>query len=278
MNLHNKTALVTGAASGIGRGIALALARRGCHLALADIDAGGLAETGGQVAQYPVRRSLHQLDVCDRAAIAALPAEVLRHHGQIDIIVNNAGIAAGGTFLQVDEKVFDRVLEVNFHAPVRITRCFLPLLLQRPEARIVNISSIYGLISPIEQTAYSSSKFALRGFSNALRHELEGGPVGVTVVHPGGVATNIARNAVLPPGASEADVRQRQALMEKLLRLPPEKAGELIARGIERNRARILVGSDARALALLERIAPVHYWKLLRRIAGRALLKSKTNS
>ena len=197
MNLHQCVAVVTGAGSGIGRGLALALARRGCHLALADVNTAGLAETAALLAPHGVRVSQHPLDVTDRAAVAALPDEVLGIHGQVDLLFNNAGVAVGGLFSQVSEKDFDWLMEINFHAVVRMTRAFLPLLRERPAARVVNISSLFGLIAPAGQTAYSASKFAVRGFSNALAHELalEGSSVGVTVAHPGGVATSIARNA-----------------------------------------------------------------------------------
>jgi short-subunit dehydrogenase len=150
-----------------------------------------------------------------------------------------------------------------------MTRAFLPHLRESDDARIVNVSSIYGIISPPGQSAYSASKFAVRGFSNALRHELEGTTVGVSVVHPGGVATAIARNARAPKDAPRHEIERGRAIAERLLRMPPERAGEIVVRGIERRRARILVGSDARIVALLERLSPIHYWKLLKKATGR---------
>ena len=264
MNVTGKTAFITGAGSGIGRAVACSLARRGCHLALADINPTSLKETAAMTYMQGVRVSEHVLDVRNRNAINELPAAIKDTHGGIDILVNNAGIAAGGTFLQVSEETFDRVIDINFHAVVRITRVFLPYLKESKEARIVNISSVYGLISPIGQTAYSASKFAVRGFSNALRHELEQGPVGVTVVHPGGIATNIAQNAAMPYEETEEQIRQRLTLSKKLLSMPPEKAGEIIVKGIERNKARVMVGTDARMIALFERLIPVHYWKVMK--------------
>ena len=267
MNVTSKTAFITGAGSGIGRGIACSLARRGCNLALADINPSSLKETAASLRAPGLRVSEHLLDVRNRDAIHALPATIIAMHGAINILVNNAGIAAGGTFEQVSEEVFDRVIDVNFLAVVRITRAFLPYLHESGEARIVNISSVYGLISPAGQTAYAASKFAVRGFSNALRHELENGPVSVAVVHPGGIATNIALNAAWPHGTTDAEIRQQLALSSKLLRMPPEKAGEIIVEGIVHNKQRIIVGTDARLITLLERLMPVHYWKVLNRIA-----------
>jgi NADP-dependent 3-hydroxy acid dehydrogenase YdfG len=269
MNLTNKVAVITGAASGIGRATALAMARRGCHLALADIDESAVQDTARAAQALGVRATAHRLDVADRDAVRTFPDEVKAAHQQVDLLMNNAGVALGGTFEQVSEADFDWLMEINFHGVVRMTRAFLPLLHRSDEARVVNVSSIYGIITPPGQAAYSASKFAVRGFSNVLRHELEGSTVGVSVVHPGGVATSIARNARIPAGAPGDDVERGRKNMEKLLRMPPEQAGEIIVRGIEKRRARILVGSDAKAAALLERLAPVGYWNLLKKAIKR---------
>src|SRR5580692_6744317 len=265
MNLKDRVTVITGAGSGIGRAIALCIARRGGHLALADIDETGLSQTRAQAAAVGVRVSGHRLDVANRAAVAALPAEVLAVHGRVDLLINNAGVALGGNFDLLSEADFDWLMEINFHAVVRMTRAFLPLLRASDDARIVNISSVFGLISPPGQSAYSASKFAVRGFSNALRHELSGTRVGVSVVHPGGVATAIARNARASAGTSAEEKRRRLALAEKLLRLAPETAAQIIVRGIEKRRARILVGRDAVFIALIERLFPVKYWNVLGR-------------
>lgn len=271
MILRNRTAVVTGAASGIGRAVAISLARRGCHLALADINEGPLAETAKLAGSPNLRISCHRLDVVDRKAVAAFPAEVMAAHGRVDILVNNAGVALGGTFEQVSESDFEWLFEINFWGVVRMTRAFLPHLRVSGDARIVNLSSVYGLISPPGQTAYSASKFAVRGFSNSLRHELEGSKIGVTVVHPGGIATSIARNARVPKGVMSPEERERRVVAtEKLLKMPPAMAGEIIVKGIERRKARVLVGRDAKIVAILERLAPVSYWKIRRRSSPRA--------
>ena len=269
MNVTNRVAVITGAGSGIGRATALALARRRCHLALADIQAEGLKETAWMLGAQGVRVTTHVLDVADREAVRALPEEVQAAHGRVDILMNNAGVALGGTFEQVSEADFEWLMDINFNGVVRMTRAFLPHLRRSDDARVVNVSSIYGIVSPPGQSAYSASKFAVRGFSNALRHELEGSTVGVSVVHPGGVATSIARNARVPLDTPPDEIERGRKIAQKLLRLPPETAGEIIARGIERGDARILVGSDAKAVSILERIAPVSYWRYLKKATSR---------
>jgi len=269
LNLNNRVAVITGAGGGIGRATALAMASRGCHLALADIDEAAVHATAREAQGLGVRATAHHLDVADRDAVRAFPQQVDALHKRVDLLMNNAGVALGGTFEQVAEDDFDWLMEINFHAVVRLTRAFLPQLHRGDDGRIVNVSSIYGIITPPGQAAYAASKFAVRGFSNVLRHELEGSKVGVSVVHPGGVATSIAKNARIPAGAPPDEVERGRKSMEKLLRLTPAEAGEIIVRGIEKRQARILVGSDARAAALLERLAPVGYWNLLKKAMKR---------
>ena len=269
LKLAGRTAVVTGAAGGIGRGIALALARRGCHVALADIDEAALARTTAEIAGQESARSLrvshYRLDVANRAAVAALPAQMMAAHGAVDILVNNAGVALGGTFLESAETDFDWLLGINFWGVVQMTRAFLPLLSNSEEARIVNVSSLFGLIAPPGQTAYAASKFAVRGFSESLRHELADTRIGVTVVHPGGIATSIAKNARMPASLSDDEAAKRRTFFDSFLTMPPETAGEIIVRGVERRKARILVGSDAKYAELVERLMPVNYWKWLGR-------------
>jgi NAD(P)-dependent dehydrogenase (short-subunit alcohol dehydrogenase family) len=269
LKLKGRTAVITGAAGGIGRAIALSLARRGCHLALADIDDAGLARTAAEIRgnqdqdQANLRISRHHLDVSDRAAVSALPAQVTAEHSGVDVLVNNAGVALGGTFLEVAESDFDWLFGINFWGIVQMTRAFLPLLQKSEEARLVNISSLFGLIAPPGQTAYCASKFAVRGFSEALRHELAGTGIGVTVVHPGGVATSIAKNARLPSSLSEEELAKRRKFFDSVLTMPPEIAGEIIVRGVENRKPRVLVGRDAKYAALVERLMPVTYWNWL---------------
>lgn len=262
MRLQSRTAVITGAASGIGRALAVSLARRGCHLALADLDEAGMASTAQLADAGQVRISCHRLDVADAGAVAAFPALARAAHSSVDLLFNNAGVALGGTFETLNDADFEWLFGINFRGVVRMTRAFLPLLKASDEARLVNLSSVFGLIAPPGQTAYAASKFAVRGFSEALRHELKGTRVGVTVVHPGGVATAIAENARRPAGTPPEELEQQRAAAQRALRMPPEIAGEIIVRGVERRKARVLVGLDAQLIALIERLAPVAHGKL----------------
>ena len=275
--LRGGVAVITGAASGIGAALAVDLARRGMHLALVDLDAAGLEATAAQARTAGVTVSTHAMDVADHAAVAALPAAVLAAHAHVTVLVNNAGVALGGLFEQVDAEDFDWLMDINFGATVRLTRAFLPLLARESAAQLVNVSSIFGIIAPPAQTAYSASKFAVRGFSESLRHELEmaGSPVGVTIVHPGGVRTSISENARLAKGLDAADVARERANWRSLLALAPEKAAEIIAVAIERREPRVLVGRDAKAAALVQRLFPVTYWKHVARDIARRV-KRKT--
>lgn len=265
MNLENRTAVVTGAASGIGRALAGALARRGCHLALADINVPGLEQTVGLVATPGLRVSCHRLDVAYAEAVADFPRVVLANHPGVDLLFNNAGVALGGTFEQVSDDEFEWLFGINFRGMVRMTRAFLPLLKASDDARLIYLSSVFGLIGTPGQTAYTASKFTIRGFAESLRHELEGSRIGVTVVHPGGVATSIAANARTPAvvSFSREEMERENEAWRKALRLPPEEAAETILRGVENRRSRLLVGNDAKVIDWAARLAPVSYWKLL---------------
>ena len=264
---RNGVAVITGAASGIGAALALQLAARGCHLALVDHNPAGLNHTVAAARKLGVQVSSHLQDLADPGAAPALLAAVQAAHGRATLLVNNAGVALGGDFLQVQAEDFDWLMAINFSAVVRLTRAFLPLLALQPAAQIVNVSSIFGIIAPPGQTAYCASKFAVRGFSESLRHELAaaGSPVRVTLVHPGGVRTGIADNARAPTGASAAQVAAAQHAWRQLLRLTPEAAATRMLRGIEQREARVLVGDDAVRAAWVQRLLPVRYWALVAR-------------
>ncbi len=274
--LRGGVAVITGAASGIGAALAVSLARRGMNVALVDLNATGLDATAAKARALGVDVSTHVLDVGDADGCAALPARVIAEHGRVTALVNNAGVAVGGLFEQVAAQDFDWLMNINFGATVRLTRAFLPLLAREPAAQLVNVSSIFGIIAPPGQTAYAASKFAVRGFSESLRHELgmTGSPVGVTIVHPGGVRTSIADNARLAKNLDAADVARERANWRGLLALAPETAAECMARAIERREPRVIVGNDARGAALLQRLFPVSYWKHAARDIARRVKKA----
>ena len=274
--LRGGVAVLTGAASGIGAALAVELARRGMHLALVDVNAAGLETVAARARAAGGTVSTHALDVADHAAVAALPAAVLAAHGRVTVLVNNAGVALGGRFEQVAAEDFDWLMSINFGGTVRLTRAFLPALAREPAAQLVNVSSIFGIIAPPGQTAYAASKFAVRGFSESLRHELEmgGSPIGVTLVHPGGVRTAISNNARLARGLDAGEVAQEQAHWRSLLVMDPAQAAGIIATGIERRSKRVLVGSDAKGAAIVQRLFPVSYWKHVARDLARRIKRN----
>ncbi len=278
--LPNATAVLTGAASGIGAALALQLAARGTHLALVDIAPAGLKTTAEAAraagAGHGVTVTEHVLDLALPDSAAELLAAVQRSHPRVNLLINNAGVALGGTFEQVDQADFDWLLSVNFGAVVRLTRAFLPLLKSATPAQVVNVSSIFGIIAPPGQTAYCAAKFAVRGFSESLRHEFEmaGIDIGVTLVHPGGVRTGIADHSRLPRGVPAADVEAARERWRKLLKMAPEDAAARIVRGIERREWRVLVGEDAVRAAWLQRLFPVRYWKLAARQITRRVARA----
>lgn len=260
-----RTAVVTGAAGGIGAALARDLAGRGSSLALVDRDAEGLAAVaaGIRTAGGAVTVTTHLVDLGDGADRADLAAEVLAAHGGVDLLVNNAGVALAGRFDQISLADFDWVMAVNFGATVAVTKVFLPSLQQRPGSHIANLSSIFGIAAPPGQTAYAASKFAVRGFSEALRAEIAADGIGLTVVHPGGVRTNIARSARIGAGVPPAQVAAGLAAMEKLLTLPPETAAALILEAVRGRRPRLVITRQAQVMDAAVRLAPARYWQLL---------------
>ena len=268
-------AAITGAASGIGRALALELAARGCDLALADRDEAGLqaaaaeiAKTSSQSKTSPRKVTVHRVDVSEPAAIAEFAQAATTAHPGLNILINNAGVALLGAFTEIDQAQMDWLMNINFWGVVHSTRAFLPHLARQPEAHIVNVSSIFGIVAPPGQTAYSAAKFAVRGFSEALRHELQmaKSPVKLSVVHPGGVLTNIVRNSRAGVGVTD-NARRAESIerFDAIARTTPRAAALRIIEGIEKNQPRILIGNDARFMDLLQRFRPGTYWATMAR-------------
>ncbi|MGY3450231.1 SDR family NAD(P)-dependent oxidoreductase [Bradyrhizobium sp. USDA 4353] len=276
MTAIDKAAAITGAASGIGRALALELGARGCDLALADRDEAGLASVAAELAPRGRKITTHRLDVSAPGAIAQFAADATAAHPSLNIVVNNAGVALFGAFHEIDQAEIEWLFNINFWGVVHGTRAFLPHLAQKPEAHIVNLSSIFGIIAPPGQSAYAAAKFAVRGFSESLRHELAmaNSPVKLSVVHPGGVATAIARNARAGVGMTD-NARRVQSIerFERLAKTSPRDAALRIIQGIERNEPRILIGGDARFMDLLQRFMPATYWKVLAKRLEKAAAK-----
>lgn len=269
LDFKGRTAVITGAGSGIGAALAAALAARGANLALADINEARLQEVADALKSNEIKVTTHKVDVADKDQIAAFAEAVEREHGAVHGLFNNAGVALGGTFDRVKDDDFEWLMNINFYGVVRMTRAFMPLLKQADMAQLVNVSSIFGIVAPSGQTAYSSAKFAVRGFSNALMHELEGTSIGVTTVHPGGVNTRIAEDAKKPEDMTEAELAAVKKMAKEGLVMPPPEAAEIILRGVERRLPRVLVGKDAHTLAILERIFPIKYWNFIKKRASR---------
>ncbi|MCP3413400.1 MULTISPECIES: SDR family NAD(P)-dependent oxidoreductase [Bradyrhizobium] len=268
--IPGSAAAVTGAASGIGRALAHELALRGCDLAIADRDEAGLQAAAAEIAKASPRKvTVHRLDVSEPDQITAFAEAAVTAHPSLNIVVNNAGVALLGEFGEFDQAQMEWLFNINFWGVVHGTRAFLPQLSRQREAHIVNISSIFGIIAPPGQSAYCAAKFAVRGFSESLRHELAvaNSPVRLSVVHPGGVATSIARNSRAGTGVTD-NARRAESIerFDALARTTPTAAAQRIIAGIEKNQPRILIGKDAYFMDLLQRFRPATYWKTMQRM------------
>ncbi|MCG4453808.1 SDR family oxidoreductase [Pseudomonas sp. MMS21-TM103] len=263
-SLAGKVAVITGAGSGIGRALAELLAQEGCHLALADINATNLESIASALHQHGHQVSSHILDVADRTAVFAFADAVLAHHGSAHLIINNAGVAVSQTIANLGYEDFEWIMDINFWGVVHGTKAFLPHLLENNAGHIVNVSSIFGIVSMPSQGAYNASKFAVRGFTEALRQELHNSNVRVSCVHPGGVKTDIARSARFYQGINgQCDATRAASDFDKLARTTPEQAARIIVEGLKSKRPRILIGNDARLLDWIQRLLPGAYPKLL---------------
>ena len=265
-------AVVTGAASGIGRALAVRLAREQvAGIAIADVNAEGLAETAGLVGGYPGKATRHSVDVSNADAMREFAADVAGAHGRVTHVINNAGVALAGTIKEATLEEIHWLMGINFWGVVHGTKFFMPYLEKESSAHIVNISSLFGLIAPPGNGAYCASKFAVRGFTEALRHELAGTSIAVSVVHPGGIRTNIVNSARISAGVtmSPEEIEARKAQVNKNLdRTTPDEAAAIIVSGIKARQPRIIVGTDARILSLIARLFPRRYLAVMNLISG----------
>ena len=271
-NLSDKVVVITGAGSGIGRALALNLARKGSLLALSDVDEAGLAETVDLVKGAGAREvRSDRLDVADRAAFEAYAEAVVAQFGRVNVVVNNAGVALAGDLVDLAWDDIEWILGINLDGVLHGTKAFLPHLIASGEGHVVNLSSLFGLVSMPGQSIYNATKYAVRGMSEALREEMliAGHPVGVTVVHPGGIKTAIARNSRV--SAKEDQAATAKLFDEKLAKMTPERAAEIIVRGIEKNQARVLVGLDAHALHWFAKRSGSRYQDVVAKVSKKVL-------
>ena len=258
-----KVAVVTGAGSGIGQALAIELGRSGAHLAISDIDTEGLATTEDRLKAIGVQVKSDRLDVTERETVQLYADGVAEHFGKVNQIYNNAGIAFTGDIEVAQYKDIERVMDVDFWGVVNGTKSFLPHLIDSGDGHVVNISSVFGLFAVPGQGAYNAAKFAVRGFTEALRQEmaLAQHPVKVTCVHPGGIKTAIARNATAAEGVDVEDLAQ--TFDRKLARTTPEQAARVILDGVRKNKARVLVGTDAKIFEIVVRAVGAGYQSFL---------------
>jgi len=262
--LKGAVAVVTGAGSGIGRALALKLASQGAQLALADVNSAALEETRGLLGSAEVRT--YVVDVSNASAVEGFAAQVKQDFGRTSVLINNAGVALYGAFAELTLEEFDWLFRINFWGVIHGCKFFLPLLKAEPDAHLVNISSVFGLIGPAGQTAYAASKFAVRGFTQSLSRELADTNISVSCVHPGGVRTRIAENARAGAATQAQEQVQARERFDQVARTSPERAAEVIVSGILRNKARILIGADAYQIDFVQRLMPVRAPALLAKL------------
>lgn len=271
-NLSNKVVVITGAGSGIGRALAVNLAGKGARLALSDVNEAGLGETV-ELALKAGSPDVHtaRLDVSDKAAFASYATEVAEHFGQVNVVINNAGVALAGDAIDLSYEDMEWIVGINFWGVVYGTKEFLPHLIASGDGHVVNLSSLFGLLAMPGQSAYNATKFAVRGFTEALREEMliAGHKVGVTSVHPGGIKTAIARSARVSDKEDKAATAK--LFDEKLAKMTPERAAEIIVKGITKNQARVLVGLDAHALHNFQKFTGSRYEDIVAVVSKRVL-------
>lgn len=271
-NLRGRVVALTGAASGIGRALAQKLADKGAHLALSDIDEAGLAETVKLATRDGVTITSQRLDVADRAAVEAWADQVVADHGKVNVVINNAGVAVGSTVEGTSYEDFEWLMNINFWGVVYGTKAFLPHLEASGEGHVANVSSVFGFIGIPSQSAYNAAKFGVRGFTEALRAELEiaRSPVSASCIHPGGIKTNIAANARINDSVAALgqDPAAATSNFEKLFITSPEAAADKIIKGIEGNKRRILIGPDAYLFSFISKLPP-EIWQKVIAVGGR---------
>ncbi len=267
-SFKNKVAAITGAGSGIGQQLALLLAKEGCHLSLSDVNESGLAETVAQAKDLGVRVTSKKVDVANLEQMRAWAAETVQNHGSVNMIFNNAGVALGSTVEGASYDELEWIVNINFWGVVYGTKEFLPYIKKTKDGHIINISSLFGLISQPTQSAYNATKFAVRGFTESLRQELdlENNGVSATCVHPGGIRTNIARAAKMNDSLKSLGMDPEKSIksFDKLLRTPPEAAAAVILKAVKGNKPRVLIGNDAKVLDSIQRVLPTGYQTLSR--------------
>ncbi|OBJ56882.1 SDR family NAD(P)-dependent oxidoreductase [Mycobacterium asiaticum] len=258
-----KVAVVTGAGSGIGRALAIELGRSGASLAISDVDTEGLKETEEKLKAIGAPVKADRLNVTERESFVAYADAVHQHFGKVNQIYNNAGIAHSGDIELCHFKDIDRVMDVDWGGVLNGTKAFLPYLIESGDGHVINISSVFGLFSVPGQAAYNAAKFAVRGFTEALRQEMiaAGHPVGVTTVHPGGIKTAIARNATAVEGLDAAEMAK--AFDKRMAHTSPERAAQIILGAVRKNKARVLVGADAKVLDIVVRLTGSGYQRVL---------------
>jgi short-subunit dehydrogenase len=270
-NFKNKVAAITGAASGMGRTLAVELAKRGCHLSLSDVNEAGLAETADLARKLGVKVTTQKLDVSNREAVFAWADQTAMDHGQVNLIFNNAGVALTVNLDMVQQRDFDWIMGINFWGVVYGTQAFLPHLKKSRDGHVINTSSLFGLMAVPSQGTYNASKFAVRGYTEALRMELEmaGEGVSATCVHPGGIATNIAKAGKIDPGMeriSGVSIEKQRKLADKLINVTTAESAALqILKAVENNERRVLVGPDAKMLDKVVRLLGSAYQVLVMR-------------
>ncbi|WP_039800500.1 SDR family NAD(P)-dependent oxidoreductase [Nocardia araoensis] len=268
---ENKVCVITGAGSGIGRALAVNLARRGAKLALSDIDVDGLAETVRRCEQLGAEVKSDRLNVVEREAVILYADAVKAHFGTVHQVYNNAGIAHHGEVVRSEYKDFERVMDVDFWGVVNGTKAFLPMVIESGDGHIVNVSSLFGLIAIPGQSAYNAAKFAVRGFTESLRQEMlvARHPVKVTCVHPGGIKTAVARNATYAEGI---DAKSAASMFDRKLAIhTPEMAAQTIVDGVRKGHGRVLIGWEAKLLDLFVRVTASGYQRIAANVERRFL-------